>query len=224
MGNSRDNPGWLVAVSVSKKGESSMKLLCCADLHNSFDLTHFETQTYDKEPDLIVTLGDISIQDLRIIERTADNLGIPAIGICGNHDEPFALQSVDIDDLHCKAKTIDGVTFAGIGGSLRYKRSNYMFLTQQQSIDIAKKLPKADVLITHDKPYTGWFADTKAQFAKDPNAGLVGIAQYVRKNKPKYHLYGHLHQRMTEEKHGTTSMCVYGIQLIDIGGEDDDSL
>lgn len=29
---------------------------------------------------------------------------------------------------------------------------------------------------------------------------------------------------MTEEKHGMTSMCVYGIQLVDIGGEDDDSL
>lgn len=201
-----------------------MKLLCCADLHNSFDLTHFETQTYDKEPDLIVTLGDISIQDLRIIKRTADNLGIPAIGICGNHDEPFALQSVDIDDLHGKVKTIDGVTFAGIGGSLRYKRSNYMFLTQQQSIDVAKNLPRADVLITHDKPYTGWFADTKAQFAKDPHAGLVGITKYIRKNKPKYHLYGHLHQRMTEEKYGTTSMCVYGIQLIDIGDDGDDSL
>lgn len=201
-----------------------MKLLCCADSHNSFDLTHFETQTYDKEPDLIVTLGDISIQDLRIIKRTADNLGIPAIGICGNHDEPFALQSVDIDDLHGKVKTIDGVTFAGIGGSLRYKRSNYMFLTQQQSIDVAKNLPRADVLITHDKPYTGWFADTKAQFAKDPHAGLVGITKYIRKNKPKYHLYGHLHQRMTEEKYGTTSMCVYGIQLIDIGDDGDDSL
>lgn len=201
-----------------------MKLLCCADLHNSFDLTHFETQTYDKEPDLIVTLGDISVQDLRIIKRTADNLGIPAIGICGNHDEPFALQSVGIDDLHDKVKTIDGVSFVGIGGSLRYKRSNYMFLTQQQSIDVAKSLPKADVLISHDKPYSGWFFDKKAQYAKDPHAGLVGIAQYVRKNKPKYHLYGHLHKRMTEEKHGTTSMCVYGIQLIDIGDDGDDSL
>lgn len=201
-----------------------MKLLCCADLHNSFDLTHFETQTYDKEPDLIVTLGDISVQDLRIIKRTADNLGIPAIGICGNHDEPFALQSVGIDDLHGKVKTIDGVSFAGIGGSLRYKRSNYMFLTQQQSIDVAKSLPKADVLISHDKPYSGWFFDKKAQYAKDPHAGLVGITKYIRQNKPKIHLYGHLHQRMTEEQHGTTSMCVYGIQLIDIGDDGDDSL
>jgi len=201
-----------------------MKLLCCADLHNSFDLTHFETQTYDKEPDIIVTLGDISVQDLRIIKRTADNLGIPAIGICGNHDEPFALQSVGIDDLHGKVKTIDGVSFAGIGGSLRYNRSNYMFLTQQQSIEVAAALPKADVLITHDKPYSGWFVDTKAQFAKDPHAGLAGITKYIRKNKPKYHLYGHLHQRMTEEKYGTTSMCVYGIQLIDIGDDGDDSL
>lgn len=201
-----------------------MKLLCCADLHNSFDLTHFETQTYDKEPDIIVTLGDISVQDLRIIKRTADNLGIPAIGICGNHDEPFALQSVGIDDLHDKVKTIDGVTFAGIGGSLRYKRSNYMFLTQQQSIDIAKQLPEADVLITHDKAYIGWFVDSKSQYAKDPHAGLVGISKYIRKNRPRYHLYGHLHQRMTEEKHGMTSMCVYGIQLIDIGDDGDDSL
>lgn len=201
-----------------------MKLLCCADLHNSFDLTHFETQTYDKEPDIIVTLGDISVQDLRIIKRTADNLGIPAIGVCGNHDEPFVLQSVDIDDLHGKVKTIDGVSFVGIGGSLRYKRSNYMFLTQQQSIDIAKSLPKADVLISHEKPYSGWFFDKKAQYAKDPHAGLVGITKYIRQNKPKIHLYGHLHQRMTEEQHGTTSMCVYGIQLIDIGDDGDDSL
>ena len=201
-----------------------MKLLCCADLHNSFDLTHFETQTYDKEPDLIVTLGDIGVQDLRIIKRTADNHGIPAIGVCGNHDEPFALQSVGIDDLHGKVKTIDGVTFAGIGGSLRYKRSNYMFLTQQQSIDVAKNLPRADVLITHDKAYIGWFVDSKSQYAKDPHAGLVGISKYIRKNRSRYHLYGHLHQRMTEEKHGMTSMCVYGIQLIDIGDDGDDSL
>jgi len=29
---------------------------------------------------------------------------------------------------------------------------------------------------------------------------------------------------MTEEKYGTTSMCIYGIQLIDIGGEDDEEV
>lgn len=201
-----------------------MKLLCCADFHNSFNLTGFEAKAKSCAPDVIVTLGDISVQDLRVIKKTADTLGIPVIGICGNHDEPFALQSVGIDDLHGKVKTIDGVTFAGIGGSLRYKRSNYMFLTQQQSIDVAKQLPEADVLITHDKAYIGWFVDTKSQYAKDPHAGLVGISKYIRKNRPRYHLYGHLHQRMTTEKHGMTSICVYGIQLIDIGGKDDEEV
>lgn len=199
-----------------------MKLLCCADLHNSFDLTHFETQTYDKEPDIIVTLGDISVQDLRIIKRTADNLGIPAIGVCGNHDEVDALVKAGIEDLHGRNANIKGVSFAGMGGSLRYKPNDNMFLSQRESIEVAVALPKADVLITHDKPYTGWFVDTKSQFAKDPHAGLVGITKYIRKNKPEYHLYGHLHTRMTEEKNGTTSICVYGIQLIDIGGGDDE--
>ena len=199
-----------------------MRILCCADFHNSFDLTRFLEKVKGCAPDVIVTLGDISVQDLRVIKKAADTLGIPVIGICGNHDEVDALVKVGIEDLHGRSKTINGVSFAGIGGSLRYKPSGNMFLSQRESIDIAKKLPRADVLITHDKAYIGMFADTKAQYAKDPHAGLEGISKYIRKNKPKYHLYGHLHTRMTEKKHGTTSMCIYGIQLVDIGGGDDE--
>lgn len=201
-----------------------MRLVCCADFHSSFDLTRFGAKVKGFAPDVIETLGDISVQDLRVIKKAADTLGIPVIGICGNHDEVDALVKAGIEDLHGKAKTIKGVSFAGMGGSLRYKPSDNMFLSQRESIEVAAALPKADVLITHDKAYIGMFADTKAQYAKDPHAGLVGISKYIRKNKPKYHLYGHLHTRMTEEKHGTTSMCVYGIQLVDIGGKDDDSL
>lgn len=199
-----------------------MKLLCCADFHNAFDLTGFGAKAKGYAPDVIVTLGDISVQDLRVIKRTADALGIPAIGVCGNHDEVDALVKAGIEDLHGRNANIKGVSFAGMGGSLRYKPSDNMFLSQRESIEVAVALPKADVLITHDKPYTGWFVDTKSQFAKDPHAGLVGITKYIRKNKPEYHLYGHLHTRMTEEKHDKTSICVYGIQLIDIGGGDDE--
>lgn len=199
-----------------------MKLLCCADFHNAFDVTGFGAKAKGYAPDVIVTLGDISVQDLRVIKRTADALGIPAIGVCGNHDEVDALVKAGIEDLHGRNANIKEVSFAGMGGSLRYKPSDNMFLSQRESIEVAVALPKADVLITHDKPYTGWFVDTKSQFAKDPHAGLVGITKYIRKNKPEYHLYGHLHTRMTEEKHGTTSICVYGIQLIDIGGGDDE--
>lgn len=199
-----------------------MKLLCCADFHNAFDVTGFGAKAKGYAPDVIVTLGDISVQDLRVIKRTADALGIPAIGVCGNHDEVDALVKAGIEDLHGRNANSKGVSFAGMGGSLRYKPSDNMFLSQRESIEVAVALPKADVLITHDKPYTGWFVDTKSQFAKDPHAGLVGITKYIRKNKPEYHLYGHLHTRMTEEKHGTTSICVYGIQLIDIGGGDDE--
>lgn len=199
-----------------------MKLLCCADFHNSVDLMDFGAKVKKNAFDVIVTLGDISIQDLSVVKNTADALEIPVIGVCGNHDEVDALVKVGIEDIHGKSQTINGVSFAGMGGSLRYKPSGNMFLSQRESIEVAAALPKADVFITHDKPYTGWFVDTKSQYAKDPHAGLVGITKYIRKNRPKYHLYGHLHQRMTEEKHGTTSMCVYGIQLVDIGGEDDE--
>ena len=201
-----------------------MKLLCCADFHNAVDLMNFGAMVKKDAPDAIVTLGDISIQDLRVIKNTADALEIPVIGICGNHDEVDALVKVGIEDLHCRSKTIKGVSFAGIGGSLRYKLSGNMFITQRESIEIAAALPRADVLITHDKAYSGWFVDTKSQYAKDPHAGLVGITQYLLRNKPEYHLYGHLHQRMTEEKHGTTSMCIYGIQLVDIRGEDNEEV
>lgn len=159
-----------------------MKLLCCADFHNAVDLMNFGAMVKKDAPDAIVTLGDISIQDLRVIKNTADALEIPVIGICGNHDEVDALVKVGIEDLHGRSKTIKGVSFAGIGGSLRYKPSGNMFLSQRESIEVAAALPKADVLITHAKPYIGWFVDTKAQYAKDPHAGLAGITKYIRKN------------------------------------------
>lgn len=128
-----------------------------------------------------------------------------------------SLVKAGIEDLHGKATTIDGVTFAGIGGSLRYKVSGNMFLSQKESIEIAKALPpKADVLITHDQAYRKFFVDTKSEYAKDPHEGLAGIRDYLKKSRPEYHLYGHLHMPHTEKEWHTTGVCIYGIGLVDI--------
>lgn len=194
-----------------------MRLLCCADFHNAVNMHNFTELAKEYEPDAIITLGDIAILDLRIIKHTADTLSIPAIGVCGNHDEVDSLVKAGIEDLHGKATTIDGVTFAGIGGSLRYKVSGNMFLSQKESIEIAKALPpKADVLITHDQAYRKFFVDTKSEYAKDPHEGLAGIRDYLKKSRPEYHLYGHLHMPHTEKEWHTTGVCIYGIGLVDI--------
>lgn len=46
------------------------------------------------------------------------------------------------------------------------------------------------------------------------NAKFVG--DYLKKSRPEYHLYGHLHMPHTEKEWHTTGVCIYGIGLVDI--------
>ncbi len=42
-----------------------------------------------------------------------------------------------------------------MGGSFKYKRNDeYAFYTQEESIEIAKKIGNADIFVTHDKAFT----------------------------------------------------------------------
>ena len=133
----------------------------------------------------------------------------PLLVVLGNHDEPGALERCGITDLTGKAVTVQGVTIAGLSGSHRYKHGDYSMLTQRESVLAAKKLPAADILISHDTAYHVMGRKDSA------HCGLQGISGYISHCKPKLNLCGHYHQNLSRSFSGCKIRCIYRCALVD---------
>jgi Icc-related predicted phosphoesterase len=135
--------------------------------------------------DAVVCLGDL---DRAWIEPLASLRGVPRIGVHGNHDEPGLLAEVEVLDLMGKRTALGGHTFAGFEGCVRYGAGGPFHYTQKQAAKLARKLPGADVLITHCPP-RGINDDPD-----DPaHVGFDGLLDWVTEHRPRHVLHGHTH-------------------------------
>lgn len=184
--------------------EINLRMLVIADLHswNSRDIDKIRDFDYH----CCVLLGDIPPQALELIRDVSHE---PIFGVLGNHDEPNQLECCGILDLNGKAITINGVTIAGISGSHRYKSGSCVMLFQNESIETAKRLPSADILISHDTVYRIMGRTDKA------HCGLKGISRYIKSHNTKLNLCGHYHENSSRWYKGCEIRCIYGCSLID---------
>jgi Icc-related predicted phosphoesterase len=135
--------------------------------------------------DAVVLLGDL---DRAWIESLASLRGIPRIGVHGNHDQPGLLREVDVEDLQGRRTSLGGLTVAGFEGCVRYGSGGPFHYTQRQASKLARKLPGADVLVTHCPP-RGVNDDPD-----DPaHVGFDGLLEWVRQYRPRHLLHGHTH-------------------------------
>jgi Icc-related predicted phosphoesterase len=134
--------------------------------------------------DAVVCLGDL---DRAWIEPLA-HLDLPRVGVHGNHDEPDLLREVDVQDLHGKRTSLGGMTFAGFEGCVRYGGGGPYHYTQREASKLARRLPAADVLLSHCPPL-GINDDPD-----DPaHVGFEGLLDWVRRHRPHHLLHGHTH-------------------------------
>jgi Icc-related predicted phosphoesterase len=134
--------------------------------------------------DAVVCLGDL---DRAWIEPLA-HLGVPRIGVHGNHDPPQLLREVEVEDIHGRRTALGGLTFAGFEGCVRYGGGGPHHYTQRQAAKLARRLPAADILIAHCPPL-GINDD-----ADDPaHVGFEGLLDWVREHEPRHLLHGHTH-------------------------------
>lgn len=195
----------------NKNKNFNIKILFIADTHNCLT---YEKETLDQiknttEYDYCILLGDHSAADLYEITKIIPKEKI--CGVLGNHDSWEKYKGYNIENIDGKVININGVMVAGISGSFKYKNSNqYALYTHEESIEIANNMEKADILVSHDKP----FIEKKYGDAHD---GLKGITQYIYKNHIALHIHGHLHEN-TEEilKNGTKSIGVYKVKVLEI--------
>ena len=172
-----------------------MQALVIADTHGIleqiYDLHKEEIPQYD----IIVLLGDHSTTDIKFAKMLAGRRA--SFIIFGNHDMPC----------HTTIKNMHGVlyninpTFTGWQGSHKYKETQYYGYTQEESLKEYKKIPKADILFAHDGPYNN--------NKDDAHCGLKGITKYIKKNKPKSFIFGHLHKPDQFKLFNTQCYCTY---------------
>lgn len=167
----------------------------------------------DLQYDACFLLGDIYQSDL---DRLRSLLDLDkTYGIIGNHNYLNFLRDNGIRDIHGQVITVKDITFAGWGGSIKYKAPIELGFDGEfngiSSIEFAKTLPKVDVLLSHDSP----LLDNKAL----SHSGIKGISWYLEQNHVSLNIHGHLHQnRIDKISDDITSIGVFRIAMIDEKG------
>jgi Icc-related predicted phosphoesterase len=159
----------------------------------------------------VLLLGDL---DLAWIE-TLRALGLPKLGVHGNHDTEHLLREVEVDDLHLRRTSLGGMTFAGFEGCVQYGGGPHHYhYTQRKASRLAKRLPAADVLLCHCPP-RGVNDDPD-----DPaHIGWDALRDWVLEHRPRWLLHGHVHPvpvGLTERVGDTRVVYVNGARVLEL--------
>lgn len=176
-----------------------MKILFISDTHGQ----HRKLKNLP-EADMLIHAGDISkrgedyeVEDF-IKWFSVQNFQYK-IFIAGNHDFYFENETITRIQKMLPANSYylcdTGITIEGInfwGSPITPTFFNWAF-NRDRGKEIAKywsKIPKnTDILITHGPPF-GILDQTKAEL----NVGCEDLLKKVKLIKPKYHLFGHIHE------------------------------
>jgi Icc-related predicted phosphoesterase len=157
-----------------------MRLLAVADQLPHVPLVALVQQ---HRPDVIVTLGDLEADWLDSLERFPT---VPIVGVYGNHDDGHYLEAGNRRDLHLRGAEIDGVSFTGFEGCVRYKRDAPLQYDQDEATKLARHLPAADVLIAHSPP-RGIHEEPDDR----AHEGFEALRAYLDRHRPRLMLHGH---------------------------------
>ena len=202
-----------------------MKILFITDTHGSLSSDDIENALGEHTPDCIICLGDIPLYDFLLIDSMQNLQKIPKGAVLGNHDgwntfEILARRNIMVSDLNQRTFTLDGVSYGGLSGALKYKDDDFFaFLTHRESYEKMKELPAVDIIVSHDYPYFGDLPINDKYF--DAHEGLYGLGWYVQEHHPQFLIHGHLHEEYQKEEYGCQLIGLYECALLEITKEHD---
>ena len=125
-----------------------MKALVIADKNPHID---FSAVVQSEQIELIITLGDLTYEDL---SGLAAIMHIPKIGVYGNHCSGTYMPGLGIMDMHLKTWDFKGSRFGGFQGCVRYKENpDAVMCTQEEASGLMGRVLETDVFISHCPPY-----------------------------------------------------------------------
>lgn len=182
-----------------------MRLLVIADITPQLGMGVAEYVAVH-EIDAVVTAGDLTRFDLAGI----DSLSVPVMGVYGNHCDRRYLKDLRITNLHLKRTVVGGVSFTGLEGCVRYKPDKADVLyTQREYMRLVKKLPAADVLVTHCPP-------RGINDHEDPaHEGIDALRTWVDRVQPAVLIHGHTYPAQPVTAYGPTRIeYVRGARIV----------
>lgn len=158
--------------------------------------------------DVVITAGDLNRYKLTGI----DQAGVPSMGVYGNHCRRDYLEALGMQNLHLSSVTVNGVSFTGLEGCVRYKRDTDAALyTQDEYHRIVAKLPAADVLVTHCPPRGVNDHDDPA------HVGIEALNGWLERTQPALLIHGHTYPTQPVRQVGPTRIeYVHGGRILSI--------
>jgi len=148
--------------------------------------------------ELIMTLGDLTREDLLPLERITH---IPKIGVYGNHDSGTYMPGLGIWDMHLKIWDYKGIRFGGFQGCVRYKENpDAIMCTQEEASQLMANFPKVDVFLCHCPPRG---VNDEEEVA---HQGFIALKDYIEHKQPRVLLHGHTYptEDTMVKQHGPT--------------------
>ncbi|NMO03997.1 metallophosphoesterase [Gordonia sp. TBRC 11910] len=156
--------------------------------------------------DVVVSAGDLTRYDFAGIDRVT----VPVLGVYGNHCDGRYLKDLRMTNLHLTRVEVGGVSFTGLEGCVRYKSDTPDVLyTQRQYRRMIRKLPTADVLVTHCPPRGINDHDDPA------HVGIDALGNWLEHNRPQLMIHGHTYPSQPMTQYGDTRIeYVRGARIV----------
>jgi Icc-related predicted phosphoesterase len=174
-----------------------MRIYAVADIHGkSTRIDRIRENIAAYGPDVLVVAGDITnIKRALTVIRQLNDLSLPVLAVRGNTDLPRVDGLLDNFSntvcLHLKAHLIDGIHFAGIGGTIPFPfRSQVGFFEDRVLKKLSRLVNQNSVVVAHPPPW-GILDEAFNRF----HAGSKGLYRFIRKHQPRLLLGGHIHEK-----------------------------
>lgn len=172
-----------------------VKILCVSDtvVPQMENAAHLRRRYSDVE--LLISCGDMPAVYLEFITSV---LNVPLFYVRGNHDTNYSERPPGGENLHRRVIEYQGLTFAGLEGSIRYNNSPAQYAEQEMMwmvikmgiplrIKQAQKGHRLDVFVAHN-PAKGIHDQNDK-----PHMGFNAFIKFMDWYRPRYMVHGHVH-------------------------------
>lgn len=153
--------------------------------------------------DLIISCGDLPSVYLEFLTSV---LTVPMFYVRGNHDEHYDESPPGGDNLHKRVVTYNGITLAGLEGSIRYNKGKIQYTDAEMMMMVLQMGPQlrlrrmmhgfgVDIFVTHSPAKGIHDADDL------PHNGFPSFLRFLDWYRPRYMIHGHVH---TYDRRNTT--------------------
>lgn len=167
-----------------------MRILLISDIESKHLWDFFQPEKF-QNIDLIISCGDLKAEYLNFLVTMVK---APLFYVPGNHDTRYLVQPPEgCECIDNKLITFKNIRILGLGGSMKYTDSPYLYTEKEMQRKINKLKLKLffnkgfDILVTHS-PAKG-INDEKDLC----HTGFKCFNKLLDKYSPKYFVHGHVH-------------------------------